>query len=370
MNVTEKTLEDFRQYNIGNFLWIYVSPILIIVGTFGNILSICVLLRPKLRCSTTMFYLTCLSFGDLFTLYTGLLRYWISKAFDVDVRHFSNATCKIHAFLVYLSLDFTVWILVSVTIDRCLRVSMPFKAKIICTLKRSRYVIAVILFLLVIKNMHFLWNLQLVDTSECDAKTEAVSNLLKYVWPWIDFSTFCLIPFSIMIACNIKIIYRIIRSQKKLNKHKDYYRTPTLKPKHDSPLSQDNSSEKSVQSTSMMSQMTSHQTSQQTSRVKKRSSARRISSLTAMLLTVNCVFLLTTSPIQAFLIGKEYWYSDKTPEEKIAWCNFWRAVVNMLQYTNNAVHFFLYCLTGPIFRNELKTMLLDIVKGQSGGTKV
>jgi hypothetical protein len=119
----------------------------------------------------------------------------------------------------------------------------------------------------------------------------------------------------------------------------------------------------------MMSQMTSHQTSQQTSRVKKRSSARRISSLTAMLLTVNCVFLLTTSPIQAFMIGQEYWYSDKTPEEK-ACHNFWRAVVNMLQYTNNAVHFFLYCLTGPIFRNELKTMLLDIVKGQSGGTKV
>ncbi|XP_060578241.1 G-protein coupled receptor dmsr-1-like [Ruditapes philippinarum] len=385
MNTTEKELEDFRQYNIGNYLWIYVSPILIIVGTFGNFLSICVLLRPKLRCSTTMFYLTCLSFGDLFTLYTGLLRYWISKAFDVDVRHFSNASCKIHTFLVYLSLDFTVWVLVSVTIDRCLSVSIPFRAKILCTLKRAGWVIAAIIVFLVIKNMHFFWNLQLVNTWEfrCDAKTEAANNFLRYVWPWIDFSTFCLIPFSIMIACNIKIIYEMVSSQKKLDKHNDFYRTPNLATKLDSPLTRESNSDMAVQSMTMQdttqtreitSQMTSQQTLRQTSQVRNRSPARRISSLTAMLLTVNCVFLVTTSPIQTFLIGEEYWYSDKTPEE-IAWHNFWWAVVNMLQYINNSIHFFLYCVTGPRFRNELKSMFLrkhkiSVVKEPSGGTEV
>ncbi|KAL4220591.1 hypothetical protein ACF0H5_020988 [Mactra antiquata] len=84
-------------------------------------------------------------------------------------------------------------------------------------------------------------------------------------------------------------------------------------------------------------------------------SGDHVSSLTAMLLTVNCVFLITTAPIQAFLIGEEYWFSYKTTEE-LAWYNFWWAIVNMLQYINNAIHFFLYCLSGPKFRNELKLM--------------
>jgi hypothetical protein len=41
----------------------------------------------------------------------------------------------------------------------------------------------------------------------------------------------------------------------------------------------------------------------------------------------------------------------------LAWHNFWWAVVNLIQYINNAIHFFLYCLTGPRFRSELKSMV-------------
>ncbi|XP_060578198.1 uncharacterized protein LOC132735274 [Ruditapes philippinarum] len=595
MNETEKDLEDFIQYNIGNFLWIYVSPILIILGTFGNIMSICVLLRPKFRFSTAMFYLTCLSFGDLFTLYTGLLRYWIIKAFDVDVRSFSNASCKIHTFLVYLSLDFTVWVLVTVTIYRFLSVSVPFKAKILCTLKRSGLVIAVIIFLFVVKNIHFFWNMELAGSLEirCGGKP---NDFMKYIWPWIDFSSFCFIPFSIMIACNVKIIYEMTSSQRRLgffrtptlaprlsspsarDVHSDLnvqsmtmldttqttkmlsqqtlqrksslatkldsplkresnsdmnvqsmtmldttqtsemlsqqtlqrtpsletkldslltresnsdltvqsmtmqdamqtsemlsqqtlQRTPSLETKLDSPLTRENNSDLTVQSMTMQdatqtsemlsqqtlqrtpsletkldspltrennsdlnvqsmtmpdttqksemlsqqtlqrksslatkldspltresnsdltvqsmtiqdakqssemlsqeitSQMTSKQKSRQTSKFKNYSPARRISTLTVMLLTVNCVFLITTSPIMVFLIGQEYWYSYETPKD-IAWHNFWWALVNMLQYINNSIHFFLYCLTGQRFRKELRVMLrnhkITIIKG-------
>lgn len=381
MNDTGEDLEDFVQYNVGDGLWIYGSPILIILGTFGNFISILVLLRPKLRCSTTMFYLTCLSFGDLFTLYTGLLRYWIKEAFDVDVRNFSESSCKIHTFLVYLSLDFTVWILVSVTVDRCLSVSIPFKAKFLCSLKRSIYVVFIILILLFVKNMHFFWNLGLVHTWEfrCDGKTERADHFLRYVWPWIDFSTFCLIPFTIMIACNIKIIYEMVLSQRKLDKHSSSYNSPKRSLKLDSPSAcmevsdiamQPTSVHDAMQNNEMTSQNTSQRPSRQTSQVKKQSPSRRISSLTAMLLTINCVFLVTTSPIQAFLIGEEYWFPDKT-QDQIAWYNFWWALVNILQYINNAIHFFLYCLTGPRFRNELTAMCkrkhkIAVIKDPSG----
>lgn len=361
---TNKAIEDFDQYVIGNYIWIYVSPILLIVGTVGNLLSIAVLLRKRMRRSTTMFYLTCLSFADLFTLYTGLLRYWIRRAFDVDIRNLSDMGCKIHTFLVYVSLDLTVWILVSVTVDRCLSVSFPFKAKRMCTLKRSKWMVIIILTVLVLINMHFLWQLELVDTWEfrCDANSEAADNFYNYVWPWIDLCVFCLVPFTVMIICNAKIIYQIVLSQRKLDAHKCLNTKPKVSTvKFSSQVSNPGVSEITMPST-VFSQnnhdhgdRNNHNTDLPNDVTSSPTSSHRISSLTAMLLSVNCVFLITTSPIMVFLIGEEYWFSAPSTE-RIATHNFWWAIVNMFQYFNNAIHFFLYCLTGPRFRREFKSM--------------
>ena len=350
---SEKNLTDYLEYRIGNYIWIYISPLLIILGTFGNILSIAVLLRKSMRSSVTMFYLTILSFADLFTLYTGLLRYWIRTLNGVDIRTFSDAGCKIHTFLVYLSLDLTVWILVAVTLDRWLSVSLPFKAKRICSLKMSRIFVIIILIGLVLKNMHFFWTVELVQTWEfrCDAGTESADNFINFVWPWIDFSTFCLIPFTIMILCNIKIIYEMITSQRKIAAN-----ISPQKPKYLSQISNPGPSENS----SVLPQNGSYRkkaTLSTLSDTQQKIQVRRISSLTAMLLTVNCVFLITTFPIQLFLIMEEYWYptENRTNEDRASFNLGW-AIVNVVQYSNNAIHFFLYCLTGPRFRHELKCM--------------
>ena len=358
-------LEDHPAYKAGTWIWYVGSPVLLTVGTVGNILSIIVLLRPTLRRFTTMFYLTCLSFGDLFSLYTGLLRYWIHQQFNVDVRNASNASCKIHTFLVYLSLDFTVWVLVSVTVDRCLSVSLPFRARRMCNRKTAVAVIVTLFIVMCVKNMHFLWTVSLVHTWEfqCHANTPAHAHFISYVWPWIDMVIFCIIPFSTMIICNIKIIYEMISSHNKLNAHKpDVVRFPSVtEPQHPPTLNVD-SPEQAPPSEyaltpnfrrqrSVRSRTTSESSNPAATNTK--TSKRHINSLTAMLLVVNTVFLLTTSPIQIVLIGEEYWFPERdTSVDDVAWYTFWWALVNILQYMNNAIHFFLYCLTGPKFRNE------------------
>jgi len=362
MNDTDRdTLDTHALYRVSQYLWQCGSPVLILVGTVGNVLSILVLRRPKLRQSTTMFYLTCLSFGDLFTLYTGLLRYWISETFGEDIRNISSVSCKLHTFLVYYSLDITVWILVSVTLDRCVSVSLPFKSKRICTIPKAKLVIIILLLVFLFKNLHFFWTVDLVQTWEyrCDANTPDVEDFLRYVWPWIDLATFCVIPFTIMILANIKMIYEMIISQRKLEAHRSYRGGPVTDSAHfPSPASFPNQSGVSLHSMTTQEHTavngisrTDRHMSQASSKARK-----RIPSLTAMLLTINCVFLITTSPIQAFLIGEEYWFAKRTMND-IAKYKLWWSIVNMLQYLNNAIHFFLYCLTGPRFRDELKAMV-------------
>ncbi|KAL3848132.1 hypothetical protein ACJMK2_019009 [Sinanodonta woodiana] len=327
-----KSQEEYTEYKAAIVIWMYCSPILIVIGTVGNILSIVVLVRRSLRSSTTMYYLTVLAGSDLCALYFGLLRLWVEFTFKIPIRNLSDVICKVHTFIVYVVTDFTVWILVAVTFDRCLSVTVPFKAKRLCTRRSSRLVIVVIALCLILFNSHFFWTLGLTDNKGipvCDSLPHAI-DFMNWVWPWMDFCVFSLIPFAVMIICNIIIICNMIQSKRKLRQN--------LGIQLNNISEQEPQKQKSLQET----------TRQQSFR------PRTTSSLTVMLLTVNCVFLLTTSPVVAHLVADKYWVN--ADESVLAKISLSWTIVNMLQYMNNAIHFFLYCLTGPKFRQELKIL--------------
>uniref|UniRef100_A0A8W8HXJ5 G-protein coupled receptors family 1 profile domain-containing protein n=1 Tax=Magallana gigas TaxID=29159 RepID=A0A8W8HXJ5_MAGGI len=98
---------------------------MIVLGTIGNIFSIVVLLQKSMRRQTTVMYLVALSFNDMAVLYIGLLRYWILATFEIDVRHFSEFLCKVHIWLVYVTVDTSAWILVVVSFERLALVWYP-----------------------------------------------------------------------------------------------------------------------------------------------------------------------------------------------------------------------------------------------------
>jgi len=79
-----------------------ISPILILLTTVGNPLSIITLQNPLFRQSSTSFILSALAVVDMGVVYTGLLRHWTEATFGVDFRLMSSAACKIHICLTYL----------------------------------------------------------------------------------------------------------------------------------------------------------------------------------------------------------------------------------------------------------------------------
>lgn len=79
----------------------YGSPFLIALATVGNTLSVIVLRHPTFRKSSTSFILSALAVGDAVLVDIGLMRQWISYAFNIDIRLFSSFGCKLHVFLVY-----------------------------------------------------------------------------------------------------------------------------------------------------------------------------------------------------------------------------------------------------------------------------
>lgn len=305
----------YSEYNAAIYLWKIVPPILLLLGTVGNVLSILVLRRPTIRKSVCSMYLVMLAIIDLLVLYTGILRQWILNTFDFDIRATSSAACKIHIWILYSSMDYSAWILIAVTIERVLLLWFPNKMPCVCTKKVAMLVLISIASFLLLVNSHILYGYELSTgktANHCHYVSKSYLQFWISSWPSIDLVIFCIIPGSFLVVGNILIFVKVLISRRAINR-----------------------------------QVSTYSTSSQQRRDSK------FSSMTAMLIAVNCVFLVCNIPSRAFMIENTSWSFDTCGHNyakmSLLWCIF-----NLLMYVNNSVNFLLYIISGSRFRNEIK----------------
>ncbi|XP_055955440.1 uncharacterized protein LOC130012150 [Patella vulgata] len=77
---------------------------------------------------STYFYLASLAIADSLVLYIGLLRIWINELTGIDAMDLTNWLCKLTCVFGYFSSDFSVWLIIAVTVERFIVVCFPFKA--------------------------------------------------------------------------------------------------------------------------------------------------------------------------------------------------------------------------------------------------
>ncbi len=97
------------------------SLIWIIFGTIGNLLTLLVLCKQRMRKHSTFTYLTILSLCDTLVLYFGLFRDYLVYKYKIDVD--GDFLCKFHVFFFYFVLHMASWLLVAVNIDRLVAAS-------------------------------------------------------------------------------------------------------------------------------------------------------------------------------------------------------------------------------------------------------
>ncbi|XP_053395950.1 neuromedin-U receptor 2-like [Mercenaria mercenaria] len=317
------TLNQYSEYRNALRIWKSVPPMLLVLGTLGNLLTIVVLMRSKSRMSSTALYLSSLAVSDLLVLWTGLLRQWINYMFDVDVRHFSVAGCKIHVFLVYFATQCSSWLLVAVTSERFIGVLLPHKVKQGCTTRIAIVTISIIVGSLMLLNVHWFYGMgasvtvynNITYQFKCSSIYDHYYDFLGFEWPWIDLCIFSLGPFTILLIGNISIIVRVL-----VSKHKTRTRIAPLN--------------------AGLGVNRSGKTSQ----------------LTVMLVLLNVVFFTCTIPISIYLIGEQEWLRTLETYHELAILRLRWAVVNLFMYLNNAINFILYFLSGSRFRQEVKSL--------------
>ena len=326
-NSTNQEYKSYPEYQASLLIWKIVPPILIAFGSIGNILSIVVLTRPSIRRSTIALYLIVLAVSDLTVLYTGLLRQWLIYLVDFDVREISEAACKIHIWMVYSSLDSSAWIVMAVTLDRVIAAWFPHSVGTKCSSKHASALITAILIFVLGLNAHLLYGMVQTSGEEMEQICAAIDDKYGFffhsVWPWVDFSAYCFIPFLVIVIGNCLIIFKVLKSQRR-------------------------TTSRHIPSIQMSDNIPAHRT------------GRKQSSMTAMLMTLNTVFLFTTSPVSIYSIGYPYWHTGS--QKATALMELWWAIVNMLMYINNSLNFLLYCLSGSMFRKEAKRIFCRIKK--------
>ena len=304
---TEKTLYYRR---VTERIWRNCPPLLFFIGTIGNVLSGVVMMRRSLRTSITSFFLVTLAVVDTFMLWNGLMRQYPRYAHSIFVRSHSLAACRLHIFLTYWGGQFAAWILVCMTMERFFAIFSPHKSKQYVSKLSCGIVVGVIGVLLAGLNEHFFKTHLLVfyyGRYYCVTDSN-YGDFMQQIWTWIDFAFFSFIPFGILVIANAGIILRIA--------HSNYVR------KHN---------------------------------MKQSSGGVKMTSMTAILLTVSLIFLLTTAPISIYLVIQENVKQSTTQEERALNSLWWAIVVNV-NYVNHACNFFLYCISGPRFRRELRGM--------------
>jgi hypothetical protein len=323
-NDLEGTVE--HEKSVGQNLWIFIGPVIFITGVIGNILVLAVMGRRRMHVTSTSFYLRIIALADFMVLITGMIPEWLEQTDIIVFKYIHPATCKLEKFSFYTCADTAVWILMIFTIDRFIAVCFPLNKKEYCITSRARYYALAALLFAICKNFHVFWTRGAEYRLDAQNNTYLKSNcgrpepytyFERYVRGWIAISLVSLIPFMVILVCNVFII-RALLQVRRLRK------------------------EQAIAS----------------------QSDKTLIQMTVMCLSASFAFLVCVAPSIVLLIGRPYW-------ENMQWYEVVKAINNQLVYVNHSINFFLYCLTGKRFRHELMRMCrCGIYRKYGGGSPI
>ena len=218
------------------------------------------------------------------------------------------------------------------TFDRFLAIRFPFKATTWCTPRRARLTVIVGFNFSLVYSSPFLYTSGLANPRVCVAIKS--HDLFPQVYSWVNTGLNSVVPFLSLLIMNAFIITTIRQRRK-------YF--------------QESMKGKGVGDTKEMSMKKEREKKDTENAAEKAEKQQRFkeNQLTVMLLLVTFMFLILTLPQYArYLVAAILDYDCDA--STYAGYMFLVHLTNKLSFTNNACNFFLYCVGGSKFREDLK----------------
>ena len=299
-----------------------VTPI-IVLGIIGNILSLLVWVKIR-RCKTsTACFLACLAIADLVALLTGI-NFWMANVVKFDLRFTGSIACKLLVYVDFAAQNASAWIVTLVTAERAIASWLPFRFKAASRPEIALRVTLVTVVAILCACLIFLISIDTISVPTRHNSTMDVclftndSTIVQHeaAWFYFELLSHFLVPFVIIIICNISILTRTVLQAIKRKKH--------LTENHIN-----------------------------------RNDIDIFKAIPFRVILLSIVFCLGVGPIHFYGNDKEA-LQFKLPVEaqmddvdrKFDSDSMYTIVV-ILMYLNNAINFLLYCATGSDFRRDI-----------------
>lgn len=203
----------------------YYTPVLVLLGSFGNCLSVYIFFSTKMRRVSSSWYLSALAISDTFFLFSIFIT-WLNI---IGVGIFNlPGYCQFFVYLSTLCSFLSVWFVVTFTIERFVAVRYPLKRQSMCTVTRAKILLIILSLFGLVICCPVLW---FSSPIKMDIKTNTTSCILVKEWEkWANIFNVAdtiitfVIPFSIIVILNgliIKTIWKLSNIRKTLVKTKN-----------------------------------------------------------------------------------------------------------------------------------------------------
>ncbi|CAH0545978.1 unnamed protein product [Brassicogethes aeneus] len=299
---TASTLKNFQ---------LCYTPLLITTGLIGNSLSIHVFRNTKLKKLSSAYYLTALAVSDNVFL-CSLFATWL-PIFEVNV-YDRDGFCHLLVYAGDVTSFLSVWLVAAFSFERFIAVKYPFSRQTLCTTKRAKVTILVLVTVsLIIFSHKFLFTRINYYNGSPTCDVDPSWNQFSNVFNIIDFIVSYLVPVTLVIFLNVSISRAII----------------TLSGIRKA-LTQGLSS-KNRNKNFMLSQ----------------------NKITKMLLVASTVFLASSCPsyvVRTLLYLHEAHLWEIKDVDSFIIAQHWS---QLLFYTTFSINFYVYCVSGQNFRSAL-----------------
>jgi hypothetical protein len=148
---TEPVAEDLTRYSrFYDFIAVfggYFIITFIVIGLFGNVLSIVIFIRRRKRDNASAVYLGCLAVSDLGNLTCGYGFWHEQSLYYISHRQINlpftptDLGCKISTYVWFNCQFMSAWIIIAFSVERMIAVLFPLKAASIATPKRRKCIL-------------------------------------------------------------------------------------------------------------------------------------------------------------------------------------------------------------------------------------
>ena len=305
--------------NVAWVMTVFLS-VAILLGVFGNVMTIIIVrrFRAESRSSTMDPYMLMLAVADLCVVITGTLPVWAADTTGFQVLRTHDVMCKTGLFVLNVGAASSAWILVAMTTQRALSVAWPHRVNVLCTPRRSWWIVLTIVVVLCLAYSHLLYGFGILPSAgrACALVSKCYASFMYNIWVNVDIFLFSILPFVCLSFSNSVLVLKLRMSVKDAG---DQFATTDT---------------------------------QQASR------ERKANSVTLTAIVVSVVFVVLTSPLAFYNM---LLYMNANPEaidvRDLAVRFFPKRLFHIMAFFNYSVNFYLYCLTGEKLRKEFRKIM-------------